>query len=336
MSTTAGPVDVSALADLVTPYAVRIAATLGVADILADGPLPATTLALKCGAHPDRLTRLLRHLVLRGVFRETEPEVFGLNEAAETLKSDHPGVLREWLDLEGGLGRADLAFPHLLGTVRSGANAYREAAGEDFRTTLDTDPRFRDSFNQVMAAKSKELARQIVARYDWTTVRHVADVGGGMGILLGELLSAVPHLRGTLVDLPETAEAALGSLGARGVAERCRVHGGSFFDPLPTGADVMLVYDVLEDWDDDRARLLLSRCAEAVEPDGRILIIEPFPFDESYWPRFTDLDLRLLTYTDGRMRTEEETRALVRGAGMRVARIVPVSAAHAIVECVAG
>ena len=47
------------------------------------------------------------------------------------------------------------------------------------------------------------------------------------------------------------------------MAERVTAVGQSFFDPLPAGADLYLLKNVLADWPDREAMVLLSRCAEA-------------------------------------------------------------------------
>ncbi|TVT27972.1 SAM-dependent methyltransferase [Amycolatopsis rhizosphaerae] len=329
----ARPVNVYALADLVTPFSVRVVATLGIADLLREAPLPVAELARRCGAVPEVLARVLHHLVLRGLFAEPSSGVFAMNAAAEELTGDHPGALRDWLDLDGGLGRADVAISRLLSTVRDGSNAYSTEFGRPFHEDLGRDDGFRASFNTVMAAKTREMAAHIIACYDWREVRHVADVGGGTGILLGEIMRARPHIRGTLIDLPETVDEATRYLKELGL-DRWEIHGMTFFDPLPAGADVYVVYDVLEDWDDEHAERLLIRCAEAAGNSGRVLIIQPFPVNAAYERRCSELDLRLLTYTNGRMRTEREIGELVRRAGLRMKDVIPVAASHAIVECV--
>ena len=84
-------------------------------------------------------------------------------------------------------------------------------------------------------------------------MRHVADIGGGTGTLIAEVLQRNPGLRGTLADLPETAARARQYLAGLGLDGRCEVVGQSFFDPLPPGADAYLLDRVIHDWDDAAA-----------------------------------------------------------------------------------
>src|SRR5207244_8707475 len=108
---------------------------------------------------------------------------------------------------------------------------------------------------------------------DWESVRTVVDVGGGTGSLLAEILRARPKVRGTLVDLPRTVARSAEVFEAAGVADRVTAVGQSFFDPLPAGADLYLLKKVLNDWPDRETTAILSRCAEAARPTGRVVVL---------------------------------------------------------------
>ncbi|PZG20525.1 methyltransferase, partial [Nonomuraea aridisoli] len=252
-----------AAADLVTPMALRVAATLRLADHIADGKGEAAALAAAAGADEAALTRLLRYLVARGVFSEPAPGRFGLSPAAEQLRDGGPGRLRDWLDLTGPIGRADLAFGALLDVVRTGEPGYPMTHGRGFWDDLAADPALAASYDALMGGK-RDWAATALAGLDWRRSRHVVDVGGGNGTLLSCVLAAHPHLRGTVVDRPSSAEAAGAVLAAAGVADRCDFRAGDFFEPLPVrGADTYLLSSIVHDWDDRRAVAILRRCAEA-------------------------------------------------------------------------
>ncbi|MEV0587180.1 methyltransferase [Nonomuraea sp. NPDC050310] len=308
--------------DLVTPMAVRVAATLGIADLLSAGPLPAAELARQSGADPEVLTWLLRHLTGRGVFAEPEPGVFALNEPAELLVSDHPAAMRAWLDLEGFGGRMDLAFTGLLHTTRTGEPAWETVFGAPIWTYLAQNPGMGASFDAAMATGAEYVA-DAAGAFDWTAVRHVVDVGGGTGGFLAHLLRTHPHLRGTLVDLPETA--ARGREHLAGLGDRCTVSGQSFFDPLPAGADVYVLRRVIHDWPDADAARILRRCAEAAgtasaaDAAGRVLLIESPSTSDGDPAAFAEMCLRMLVIGGGRERTIEEFATLAASAGLELA-----------------
>src|SRR5699024_6453493 len=124
------------------------------------------------------------------------------------------------------------------------------------------NPAMSASFDATMAAGPEYIA-DAAEGYDWSGARHVVDVGGGTGALLTAVLEAHPHVRATLVDLPETVERGRRHLGARDLDRRCDFVGQSFFDPLPGGGDVDVLSGVIHDWGDAEATTILRRCAEA-------------------------------------------------------------------------
>ena len=308
------------MGDLVTPMAIRVAATLRLADHMAAGATGIDDLAHRTSAHPDALGRLLGHLTTVGLVARTGPGEYSLTEFGRALQDDHPSGNRSWLDLEGVVGRADLVFVRLLDTVRTGRAAYPAMFGRGFWEDLDADPALSASFDALMGHHPP--VSDVLVGYRWGEVSHVLDVGGGNGTLLGALLLAHPHLRATLVERAGPAEAARSVLAKAGVLDRCTVVAGSFFDPLPEGADVYILSRVLEDWDDEHAVAILHRCAAAAAPSGTVLLVEEGALgegDEGGKPINTEMDLRMLVYCGGRERALPELRALATAAGLHVA-----------------
>lgn len=312
------------LADLVTPMAIRTAATLRLADHLADGATTVDELAERTGCDVDALGRLLRHLAAAGLLRRTSAGEYASTPLGERLRSDDLSGTRDWLDINGAIGRGDLCFVDLLETVRTGEPAYPRRYGKGFWADLADDPALAASFDTVMSARATDSAPAIANGYDWASVGHVVDVGGGDGTLLVVILSAHPKLRGTVLDLPGAASLAERKLAAAGLAERCQVVAGSFFDPLPAGADVYLLSRVIHDWDDAGARAILRRCAEAAGAGGVVLLAET-PIDDSDPEAGTEVDLRMLTYFAGRERTVEQLRALGVDAGLTPGAVTEVA-----------
>jgi hypothetical protein len=312
-----------AMADLATPMAVRVAATLRIADHITGGRRTAPELAEAAGADPDALDRVLRHLVTAGVLVRDEPGRFLLAARGEALRDDHPAGLRAMLDLDSAIGRAELSFVQLLHTVRTGEPAFPAQFGRSFWDDLAADPTRSASFDTQMAADVTAWAPDVVAAYDWGSLGHLVDVGGGNGALLVAVLREHPDLRGTVLDLPGAAEAARTALTAAGLADRADAVAGSFFDPLPKGAGGYLLCAVLHDWDDEPARAILRRCAEAAGTTGRVFVVEKLATETD--PR-TEMDLRVLAWFGGRERSVTELAALAAAAGLRVAAVHPAGA----------
>jgi len=301
------------LSDLLTPMAVRVAATIRLADHLGDGPRTATALAEATGTNAGALGRLLAHLATAGIV-EPSGDGYALTGLGAALRSDDPTRIRDVLAVDGPLGRAELADIHLLHSVRTGAAAFPEQYGADFWADLLVDTERSAAYDADMGRDVDAWSPHIVGAYEWSALGHVIDVGGGQGILLAALLTANPALRGTVFDQPDTAARARAHLEATGIADRADAVGGSFFDSLPTGADAYLLTAIVHDWPDDAAIAILRRCAEAATPDGRVIVIEKIGRDGR--TPGTEMDLRLLVWMAGRERTVEQLAALGEAAGL--------------------
>lgn len=319
------------LADMMAPMAVRVAATLRLADHISRGVATADELAETCEVDTDSLRRLLRFLIARDVFAEDESGRCRLTEMSKLLLSEHPALLRERFDLHGPVGRGDLSFVHLLDSISTGTESFSTMYGKPFWDDLNESRDQVERFAAMMAANSADS--HIESEYDWSSVGHVVDVGGGNGTLISQVLHAHPHIRGTVVDLPSTADKARQALHEKDLAERCDVVAASFFDRLPNGGDVYVLCKILHDWGDAEALAILRRCAEAAGPRGRVLISEMVPSGDPNDPRFTYLDLHMLVYFGGKERTLDEYARLAGRAGMTATRVGSGKWGASLLEC---
>lgn len=299
-----------ALSDLATPWAIHVAATLRLADRVAAGTTTADELARAAEADADTLARLLRLLVAQGVFDEPRPGYVELNDVSRLLL-DEAGW-RPWLDLDGAPGIWTESWTRLLGAVRTGSPGADEQA---FDERLAADPDRRDSFDRLMAAQVAGTATALASAYDWSSVAHVVDVGGGTGTLLRELLHSHLNLRGTLLEVPEVAAKARVEIADAGLNGRCDVVAGSYFDVMPAG-DVYCLSQILHGFADEPAANLLRRCAEAGAGDARILVLEGLlePADSAS----IGFDLFMLTLGGGQQRTVDAFRTLAERAGLEL------------------
>ena len=313
--------------------AVRVAATLRLADHVAAGADSVPALAQRTGSDPDALGRLVDHLVTVGVLRRRGVDTLSLTNLGEELREGHPGDGRAWLDSEGPVGRAELSALRLLDAVRTGRPAYPLIYGRGFWEDLAAQPALAESFDALMASRLRLEVPGVVAGYDWGALSHVIDVGGGNGTLLAAILAAHPGLRGTLVELAGPAAAAGPTFAAAGLGERCEIVPGSFFEPLPAGADAYVLSGVLHDWDDERALAILRRCAEAADTTGCVLVIEEGLFEDAAESGLrTEMNLRMLAYTGGRERTLGDLEQLASDAGLRVGAIHRATRYRSVVD----
>ena len=309
---------------------IHVAAELGVADHLAGGERDCEELAQACGAEADTLFRLLRGLASLGIFEETAPRRFALTPLAELLRSDHPQSLRQFARMLGE--EHYLSWADLLRSVRTGENAFQHRYGCSVFAWYQQNPERGAIFDGAMTDFSRQETEALLAAFDFSGIRRLVDVGGGRGALLQRVLRATPELQGTLFDQPEvvapvTPPAELG--------DRLSIEGGDFFRSVPSGADAYLLKHILHDWGDDACRTILGHIRAAMDPAGRVLILEQvIPPGNGPFPGKL-LDLNMLVMSEGgRERTPEEYARLLESAGLRLSRIVPTASAVSVVEAV--
>lgn len=317
MSSEAARARLRELSDFAAPWAVWIAATLRLADHIDAGASRLEELAGRSGVDPDALQRLLRYLVPRGVFAEADG-VYANTEVSMLLLDE--GGWRQWLDLEGAPGIWAESWTGLLEAVRTGSPNRDEAWYYDELARTGRAA----SFDALMADQVKANAREVAEAYDWSRVAHVVDVGGGTGVLLRTLLAAHPHLRGTLIDLPQVVESAE-------PADRLNVVAGDLLvDPLPRG-DAYVLSQILHGFPADSAVRVLSRCVDAGGDDARILVVEAV-LSERPTADEASFDLFMFTLGGGRQRTLDEFRRLAGAVGLTLRSSQLLTTGNSLVE----
>ncbi|MCE3553427.1 acetylserotonin O-methyltransferase [Pseudonocardia sp. RS11V-5] len=297
--------------------ALHVAAELGVADVLARGACDAEGLAAEVGARPGPLRRVLRLLVAEGVLVEFPDGTFSLTPSGRLLRSDVPGSLRGSIRARGGVYAT--AAPVLADAVREGGVAFERARGEPFFEHLARNPAELAAFQASMVDRSAREAANVLAVYDFGRFRRLVDVGGGTGILLSAILTATPGLSGVLVDRAEVVASAR-------VPEGTEVVAGDFFAGVPAGGDAYLLSWILHDWDDADARRILTRCREAMAPDGTLLVVDAvLPERAVDGPAVIRLDVTMLLLATGCERTGLAFGELFASAGFTLRRIMPMA-----------
>ncbi|MHC4711918.1 MAG: methyltransferase [Planctomycetota bacterium] len=308
-----------------------VAAKLGLADLLADAPKGSVELARSLGAHPLSLHRILRGLVVLGVCSEGGDGRFGLTSMGNLLRTGVEGSLKN-LAVVCGEQYAG-AWGGLLHSAMTGETAFNHVFGmsqwEHRRHHADLNERFSADLNEETA----RAAAAIVEAYDFPAEGVVCDVGGGHGALLCEILRACPSASGILFEQPHVAAAARSHLESRGVAGRCRVAEGDFFEGVPEGADLYVLKSVIHDWPDERGVAILRNCHGAMKGQGGVILVERLmPERAKDVPDTIFVDLHMLAVTGGRERGEAEYRALLAEAGFTLTRAIRTRGPFSIIE----
>ena len=312
--------------------ALYVAAKLGIADLLADGPVDCEDLAAATNTHAPSLQRVLRALASVGVFTEVSPGSFALTPLAELLRTETPGSMSALAIMYAE--EQYRAWGELLHSVRTGEMAFDHQFGMGYFEYLGQHPEADRVFNEAMTGWTQQLVGAVVDTYDFSPFHTVVDVGGGYGALLATILRNNPGTRGILFEQPHVISSAEEELVAAGVADRCTFVGGDFFVEVPAGGDAYVLSQILHDWDDERCVAILGQCRQAMPGHGKLLVVElVLPAgDEPSLGKW--LDLHMLVLLGGRERTATEYDALFRAAGFKLARVVPTSPGPSVVEAI--
>jgi hypothetical protein len=312
--------------------ALYVAATLGIADRLRHGPCGAPALAAALAVDVHALYRLLRALAAAGVFCEDDQRRFALTEMGACLYADAPESLG---DRAAYIGRPTdwEVWGHLLDSVQSGQPAFPPLhQGQSIWEWRAGHPEENTLFNRVMAAESQRTAHALLAAYDFGQFPTVADLGGGNGAFLAALLAHYPGVHGLLFDQPHVVAGAAPVLEQAGVAARCTIVGGSFFDAIPPGCAAYILKAVLNSFGDTTRQALLRQVRTVCTATTRLLVLEYVvgPPNDDLSTKL--LDLAMLLRTGGAQHTREEWAALFAAGGFRLASITPSPLGPCVLE----
>ncbi|MBV9911111.1 MAG: hypothetical protein JOZ93_00975 [Sinobacteraceae bacterium] len=305
-----------------TAQALYVMAELGIADLLRSGARDSDELAESTQSHPQTLYRVLRFLAAQGILAEVAPGRFALTTLGAPLRSDVTGSLRplfryllndfHWLP-----------WGRLLETVRTGVTPFGQVYGMTSFDYLDLHPEAAALFRQGLSRMTLTSGRAVAAAYDFSKLDTVVDVGGSEGALLAVILKHYPNLRGILFDRPAAVSTTQALLTGAGVADRCSISPGSFFEAIPAGGDAYILRHILHDWSDERCVAILRVCRATLTPDARLLIIERSVAEDAQLPlSVLHADLEMLVMCGGQERTEAHYAELLRDAGFRLTNAI--------------
>jgi cyclopropane fatty-acyl-phospholipid synthase-like methyltransferase len=190
-------------------------------------------------------------------------------------------------------------------------------------------------FNEMLTEWRAQRDAAVAEAYDFAGVQTLADVGSGYGNLLVTILRRHPTMRGVLFDQPTVVAAARTTLEQGGVADRCSAVGGDMFAAVPRGGDAYVLANIIHDWGDEESVTILTRCHEAMERRGRLLLVEAVTVPGAMRPAVASVDLRMLAMVgEARQRTQAEFQTLLDRSGFRLMRSVPTTTDFSIIEAV--
>jgi hypothetical protein len=343
--------DMIAKGQLIT-RSISVVTNLKIADYLVDGPKSIDQLAEKTNSHPDSLYRILRMLSSVGIFAEVKEEAenngsrqFKQTPMASLLQSNEKNSIKN-LSLLLNIESFKRALDDLLYTVQTGENAFKHANDLNLFEYLQQNQKDAEIFNNAMTSLTSSQVSSISSMYDFSQFNSIVDIGGGQGSLLFTILKNNSKLHGILFDLPYAIESAKNRIESDGstldssIRSRCKLIAGDFFKSIPSGstatADGYILKNVILNWDDKSATVILKNCLQAMKSivksnqegkqkvNTKLLIIDvimPPEGNEAFIGKFLDIQMLVLTQS-GKIRTEKEFSKLLNSCGFDITNII--------------
>ncbi|MFE9312435.1 methyltransferase [Streptomyces sp. NPDC088353] len=315
----------------VITQAISVAARLGIADVLASGPLSVEDIAARVGSDPKATHRILRALTGHGVFAVRPDGRYEHTPLSDKLREDVPDSMRGFALL---MNHPTLweEWAHLFSTVETGEANLPKLRGMGALDFFHANPGYARVFFQAFGELSASETAPILAAYDFSRFGTVVDVIAGRGNLLAGILEQAPNAKGVLYDSEVATVDSPALFEAAGVADRLTIEHGGYLDKLPTGGDAYVFKHIIHDFSEADAVTALRNAREAIAPDGRLLVIEYVIPENNEKHLGHTIDLWLMLMLGAQERTLAEYSELFAKAGFRLTRAVPTSAPISVIE----
>ena len=317
------------LLDLIQSHRVTaviyVAARLGLAELLCNGPKSLDELAEATGADRAALGRLLTALSTVGICARAGSDRYALTEIGAALNGDAEQSFKGWAILEGEM--LSKSWNGMLESIMTGKTAAQLQGVANSFDLMARNPAIVGIFNAAMADLTRLVTPEILGAYDFGRIGRLMDVGGGSGELIGAVASKYPDIRCIVFDLPRCAETANHHLQRAAVSDRASFVAGDFFEAIPMLADAIILKSVIHDWNDEWSAVILQNCRRALPGNGTLLLVERMMPDS---PGTSDQDrahamsdLNMLRGPGGLERTEQQYRQLLKESGFELSAVCP-------------
>jgi hypothetical protein len=307
---------------------ISVAAELGIADLLKEGPLTTGELARMTGTHEGALYRVMRMLASHGIFKETRNNRFASTRLSKSLQDDQI----RYLILLHLTPKHFNMFGEIMTSVRTGKNVSVELEGSALFAHIAGDETRNEWFNRAMTAATRMQVSALLPVFPFSRYGKIYDIGGGEGLFLASLLRHTTANEGLVFDLPNAVRQTGEIIRQFSLEDRMTALGGDFFKSVPPGGDLYILKSVIHDWDDADALKILRNIYVAMGQGSILLIIDAI-LDEGNRPSFGKMtDILMMVSAGGKERTLEEFRSLTEKAGFRIRKVHPTVSPHSIIE----
>ncbi|WIA16181.1 hypothetical protein OEZ85_012895 [Tetradesmus obliquus] len=308
--------------------ALRAAVKLGVMDApgMADSAVPINQLAAHTSSNEDHLYRLLRYLSQFGIFEELPSKTLKLTSMGQHLRADHPSGLCYAAASFGAAGHF-IPWMHLDKAVKEGKPAFEffqpNLPGGAFQyMSLPENKEEEHTFNKLMTMFTKTMDVGIVNLHDFSGYRVVADIGGGYGRLLMDIMDAHPGVQeGIVFEMPSVVD--MVPEAPERFKGKINWVKGDFFTSIAAKADCYVMKSILHDWSDERCVTILTNLRASMAP-GSVLVnfdrLMPCFGTPGFHPA-KGMDINMMTMVGGKERTTQQWHDLLGKAGFAITSI---------------
>lgn len=309
---------------------ISVAAELGIADQLKEGPRSIDDLADLTATHPDSLYRVLRMLASHGIFSELKGRQFKSTSLSVPLQDDQ---IRYLILIHLNRNQFRI-FGDLMYSVRTGETVKKEHSGRALFEHIGDDEQKNGWFNKAMSSASKMQVPILLSAFPYKGYRNIIDIGGGEGLFLANILNKAPKSKGLIFDLPGVVSGSPDLIEGFSLGGRMEIIGGDFFKSVPDGGDLYILKSVLHDWDDEDSIKILGSVHQAMPQKSRLLIIESV-LDEGNLPSFGKMtDILMMVAAGGKERTLGQWESLLSASAFKIRKIHPTISHQSIIEAV--
>jgi len=297
--------------------AMHVAVQLGIPEILQAGPQSLEQLVAETSSDPWTLETILRGLTAFDVLQVDGQQRFSLSRMGKLLTKSSAGTFAG----EAGVFFEMIYRPMdgLMHMAKTGGVAFDHVYGMPFYQYLSEHPEIAAFFYDTMSRNTPSRYAELAAVCDFSHVRQLVDVGGGEGALMIQILQQNAHVAARLLELPGAIDRARRRIEEAGLSDRCELIAGNFLESVPAGGDLYLLAQILNNWRDDEARQILTRCRSAMNDSGRLLVLEGVYMPGTPVPPWRALvSLGVVAQRGGRTRSERQLRTLLASSGFRV------------------
>lgn len=310
--------------------ALRVGAKLKIADFLKKGPKTVYQLAEETNSVPAVLNRILRMLASENILHEEDNLTYSLTPTGEFLLTDHEYSLRDAV-----LMLTDETLWRPVGNVTEavqGNPIFEALYGTSFYDYWKDNVKEDHDFQAGMSSLSKIENYYFIKSYNFPKNKTVTDIAGGLGGLLLEVLRVNPTLKGQLFDREHVLSR--NKLTQLGDDSRWKLIPGDLFGSFPK-SDIYLIKYIMHDWDDKHVLKILKNFRQVMEPDSKVLIIEPVIMVKNKEDMAKYIDLLCVgAFPESGERTEEEFKVLLDKADLKINRIIKSDSYNTILEVV--